>query len=399
LGTSPIVHRDVSEEVLGPGRELEAAVKALGRAVAELVPEQLDADRAVVLLKLFAQAGKYADAGQALVAREIEASGAHVSRGHRNAAELVAATAGVAMHRAGVMVEVGRRLEEQPLTDEAFRGGELSLDQAGIVSEAVTASPDDEEHLLEVAGRATVRALRSRAREVRLAAEGDRETLYERQQALRELRHGRDRDGMVWGHFRLPPDVGVPLVNRVEKEADRLYRGADREARRTRKHAQFAADALARVVVGDTKPSTGGSEVVLHVSYDAVRRGRLAPGELCRLESGDDVPLYVARHFLDSGDTFVKGVLVDGTEVRRVKHFGRRIPAAVRTALRSEAMLRDGEVRCAVPGCDRTAGLQWHHVEPHARGGPTSIDNLEPRCPHDHRREHAAQRRPGRPPP
>jgi hypothetical protein len=371
-------------------------VKTLGRAVAGLVPEQLDPDTAVVFLSLFAQAGKYADAGQALVAREIDASGAHAARGHRSAAELVAATSGVAMHRAGVMVEVGRRLREQPLTDEAFRGGELSLDQAGIVSEAVEASPGDEQHLLDVAGCTTVRALRGRAREVRLAAEGDRETLYERQQALRELRHGRDRDGMVWGHFRLPPDVGVPLVNRVEEEADRLYRATDRATRRTRKHAQFAADALARVVAGDAKPSTGGGEVVLHGSYDAVRRGCLAPGELCRLESGDDVPLTVASEMIENA--FVKGVLVDGTEVRRVKHFGRRVPAAVRTALRTEAMLRDGEVRCAVPGCDRTAGVQWHHVEAHARGGPTSIDNLEPRCPHDHRREHAAQHRPGRPP-
>jgi hypothetical protein len=131
--------------------------------------------------------------------------------------------------------------------------------------------------------------------------------------------------------------------------------------------------------------------------YAAVRRGHLAPGELCRLESGDDVPLTVASEMIENA--FVKGVLVDGSEVRRVKHFGRRVPAAVRTALRTEAMLRDGEVRCAVPGCDRTAGVQWHHVEPHARGGPTSIDNLEPRCPHDHRREHAAQRRPGRLPP
>jgi hypothetical protein len=386
---------------VGGGRcaqaRLEAVVVALEEIVGSLVPDELDGDAAVVWLKLFARAGKLAEAGQALTARQVEASGAHASRGHRTAAELVAATAGVAMHRAGVIVEVGRRLQEQPLTDEAFRGGELSLDQAGIVSDAVEASPEDEHHLLDVAGRETVRALSSRAREVRLAAEGDRETLYERQKAAREFRHGRDRDGMVWGHFRLPPDVGVPLVNRVEKEADRLYRAADRGIRRSRTHAQFAADALARVVAGAAKPSTADGEVVLHVSYDAVRRGHLGPGELCRLESGDDVPLTVASEMIEN--SFVKGVLVDGAEVRRVKHFGRRIPAAVRTALRSEAMLREGEVRCAVPGCDRTAGLQWHHVEPHAGGGPTSIDNLEPRCPHDHRREHAAQRRPGRPPP
>jgi hypothetical protein len=208
---------------------------------------------------------------------------------------------------------------------------------------------------------------------------------------------------MVWGRFRLPPDAGVPLLNRVEEETDRLYRAADRPTRRTRTHAQFAADALARLVAGEAKPSKSGAEVVVHVSYAAVKRGHLEPGEICRLETGDDVPLSVARELLDSGVAFLKGVLVDGTEVRKVKHFGRRISAAVGTALSTEAMLRDGHVRCSVPGCDRTKGLEWHHVQHHARGGPTSLSNLQPRCPHHHRAEHAhARAQPGqmgRPPP
>jgi hypothetical protein len=367
--------------------------------VGSLAPEHLDGDSAVVWLKLFARAGKVADAGQAVVARQIEASNAHARCGHRSAAELVATTAGVSMERASVAVEVGRRLAEQPLTDEAFRRGELSLDQASLISEAVEADPGAERRLLDVAGRETVRTLRKQARDVRLAAEGDREAVYARQQAAREFRHGRDQDGMVWGRFLLPPDVGVGVVNRIEEETDRLYRAVDRATRQTRTHAQFAAEALARLVLGDANRSNAGAEVVVHVDYAAVRRGHLESGELCRLESGDDVPLGVARDLLDGGNAFVKAVVVDGTEVRKVKHFGRRISAALRTALRTEAMLRDGEVRCSVPGCDRTQGLEWHHVEPHARGGPTSLHNLEPRCPHDHRREHATLRRLGRPPP
>jgi hypothetical protein len=375
--------------------ELEAAVVALERVVAGLRPERLDGDAAVVSLGLLARATKVAEAGQALVAGVIDASGAHQRRGHVSAAHLVAVAAGVPMERAAVVVQVGRRMSQQPLTDEAFRRGELSLDQAGLISEAVEADPSSERKLLEVAGSETVRTLRTRTREVRLSAEGDRETVYARQSAAREFRHGRDRDGMVWGRFRLPPDTGVAVVDAIEEQTDRLYRSADRETRRTRTHTQFAADALTALVTGTTSTVKKSAAVVVHVSYDALRRGHVEAGQVCRLETGDDVPVSVARSLLD--DAFLKAVSVDGDEVRTVKHFGRRIPAAVRTALHAEAMLRHGEVRCSVAGCDRAAGLQWHHVEPHARGGPTSVRNLEPRCPHDHRREHAGQR--GRPPP
>ena len=196
-----------------------------------------------------------------------------------------------------------------------------------------------------------------------------------------------------WGRFLLPPDTGVAVVNAIESRTDRRYRAADRATRRSTTHAQFAADALTEIVTADAEPAAKATGVVIHVSHTALQRGDVGPGEICRLESGDDVPVSVARAALD--DAFVKAVLVDGTEVRKVKHFGRRIPAAVRTALHAEAMLRDGIVRCTVPGCDRTAGLEWHHVEPHARGGPTSLLNLEPRCPHDHRREHAVASRVG----
>jgi hypothetical protein len=381
---------------VGDGRaQLEAAVVALERVVAALRPDALDGDTAVVFLKLLARAAKVAGAGQAVVAPVIEASGAHERRGHASAAHLVAATVGVPMERAAVVVEVGRRLSEQRLTDEAFRRGELSLDQAGLISEAVEADPSAERELLDVAGRETVRTLRTRAREVRLSAEGDREALYTRQCAAREFRHGRDRDGMVWGRFRLPPDTGVAVVNSIEEQTDRLYRAADRGTRHSRTHAQFAADALTALVTGTAANPPKSAAVVVHVSYDALRRGHVEPGETCRLENGDDVPVRVARSLLD--DAFVKGVLVDGTEVRRVKHYGRRIPAAVRTALHTEAVLRDGVVRCTAEACDRTAGLEWHHVEPHARGGPTSINNLAACCPYHHRRAHAG--RGGRPPP
>ncbi|MCZ7528040.1 MAG: HNH endonuclease [Acidimicrobiia bacterium] len=99
-------------------------------------------------------------------------------------------------------------------------------------------------------------------------------------------------------------------------------------------------------------------------------------------------------------DAFLKGVLVDGTEVTRVRHFGRRIPAELRTALEVRSVLTDGDVVCSVEGCGRRAGLEWDHREPHADGGPTSYDNTQPLCRPHHREKTARDRaRRGRPRP
>ena len=58
----------------------------------------------------------------------------------------------------------------------------------------------------------------------------------------------------------------------------------------------------------------------------------------------------------------------------------RHVPAHLRRAVSA----RDGD-RCAFVGsegrCTETAGLQYHHRIPFADGGPTTVDNLELRCP------------------
>ena len=378
--------------------ELEAAAAALERVVAGLVPEQLDGDTAVVLLTLFARRrqGRRSRPGHRRRAdrssRRARAQWPCVGRAISSRD-----TAGVAMERAATTVEVGRRLAEQPLTDEAFRHGELSLDQAGLISEAVEADPTAERELLDVAGRETVRTLRTRTRgaAVRQAVIARR---YTRRQCSRsEFRHGRDRDGIVWGRFLLPPDTGVAVVNAIESRTDRRYRAANRATRRSTTHAQFAADALTELVTGSAEPATKPAAWASSSTSATLRcsAGDVGPGEICRLESGDDVPVSVARAALD--DAFVKAVLVDGTEVRKVKHFGRRIPAAVRTALHAEAMLRDGIVRCTVPGL-RPHGRP--RMAPRRTPRPRRADQPpEPRTPLPPRpppRARAPSRRPAR---
>ena len=105
----------------------------------------------------------------------------------------------------------------------------------------------------------------------------------------------------------------------------------------------------------------------------------------------------LARHTIPDGDlgTLLNRaltLLIDDLERRRLARVaaprsgdakgtgrGRYIPAAVRRAV-SE---RD-KGQCAFVGrvgrCQETAFLEFHHVDPHAVGGPTRADNIELRC-------------------
>jgi hypothetical protein len=61
--------------------------------------------------------------------------------------------------------------------------------------------------------------------------------------------------------------------------------------------------------------------------------------------------------------------------------------AELRTALELGEPPRFAGVTCIEAGCERRHGLEWDHVDPHSNGGPTSADNLQPRCWPHHRRK------------
>jgi 5-methylcytosine-specific restriction endonuclease McrA len=91
---------------------------------------------------------------------------------------------------------------------------------------------------------------------------------------------------------------------------------------------------------------------------------------------------------------FIKAVIHDGTKVDTIVHYGRHaLPAVVRTAIElGEPPAFDG-ITCT--DCDRRHGLQWDHVDPVANGGPTSSNNIRPRCYHCHQAKTERDRRAG----
>jgi len=125
---------------------------------------------------------------------------------------------------------------ECPATSAALAAGEVSLAQAREIVAAEAAVAGSEAALLGVAASTGMAGLREEARWVRLAVM-DRDALHAERQRVRSVQHWIDGLGMVEGRFRLPPEVGVLLVNRLDAETDRLRRVASSGTTTTRSPA------------------------------------------------------------------------------------------------------------------------------------------------------------------
>ncbi len=114
---------------------------------------------------------------------------------------------------------------------------------------------------------------------------------------------------------------------------------------------------------------------LLRVDVAALRRGRVAGGELCEIAGVGPVPVSVARDLL--GDAVLKLVITRGVDVVNVTHLGRGPTAAQRAALLWT------NLTCAVEGCDRRR-VEWDHQIPWAETRHTRLDELDPLCGFHH---------------
>ena len=370
-------------------------VLASARAVvASLDVSRLSGAQASSLFEAGAELEKLGASLKVLVAPKIAQSDAWARAGHRSPEEWMARTSGTSVGVAKNAVETGKRLESLPATASAVKSGALSLAQAAAVAEAAVAAPAKETELLKTAAGESLKVLQDRSRRVVLDSRGSVEERYSRQRKLREFSWWTDNDGMTAGRFRLTPEVGAAVVNKIRTEADRHFRQGYREGRRE-DPKNYAADAFAAVVTGEgligTKTKSKGTEVVVVVSRDALLRGEVdsRAGELCEVPGFGAIPVSRAKEMLS--DCFLKAVLVDGKKIVTVKHFGRHRPAELDTALLVRSVLTDGQVVCKVEGCGQTAGIQWDHAQPFALGGPTSERNLNPFCGFDNREKEAGR--------
>ncbi|CAN5650722.1 hypothetical protein BH24ACT26_BH24ACT26_06780 [soil metagenome] len=358
------------------------AVTSLEKANADLEPELLSADAARDLLAAYARAEKLASFGKTVLARKLD-----------DATE-VARVTGTSVGKAKAAVDTGKALGDADDVRGAFRGGDISLDQATEIAKAERARPGTGAELLSVAATEAFHVLRDRARSIVLEAEQGR-GLAERQHEARCARSYGDELGMVHLHLSLEPHVGTAIVNRAEYEAARLQRQAKQEGRRREPFERHLADACAGMLGGTT--TTGRSrrpELVVVVSHGVAARGwsNVRDGELCKIPGVGPVSPATARTI--AADAFLTGVFYDGKDLRHMRRWTRTTPIEVLLALElGDPPTFDG-VTCV--DCGNRFGTENDHVEPHSAGGPASTANLRPRCWSCHRSKTDRDRKTGK---
>jgi hypothetical protein len=322
--------------------------------------------------------------------------GEHRKLGHADPSEWVARECGSTARDARGELDTIKRLEHCPRTRDAVASGQVSLDQAGEIVRTAVEVPGSEAALLAVARSAGLSKVREEARKKRAKAI-PAEELRDRQRAARSVRHWRDELSMVAGTFRLMPEIGVQFVNRLERDAQRLRRAAKQRGDPVEAFEAHAADAFAEMIQGSAAPTESKRrdvDAVIVCDLRAYRRGHSHEGEQCHLVGGGPIPVRLARELAE--DAFLKVVLHDGVNVHTVKHFGRHIPAELRTALELGPLPDLDGVVCSEEGCDRRYGLEWDHDHPVANGGETSYENLNPKCAPHHWDKTERDRRAGR---
>jgi Domain of unknown function (DUF222)/HNH endonuclease len=361
-----------------------AAAFGLREALARFEPAEFSGTDCAALAEELAVTEKACSSARLLAAARAAHTGAHRERGFKDGAAWLARQSGTTGSQAREALETAQRLEDCPDTKEALLAGQISLAQAAEITKAEAQTQGAEAELLPAARHCDLSQLRDHARHHR-QAHTDASELRRRQYERREFRHWRDGDGMVRGAFALPPETGLPLVRRVEAAALRRRRAARAAGGSRERFEAHAADALADLVAGAVSGAElarppEGVELVLVCDIFAWRRGHAHPGEVCQIIDGGPVPVEVARELAQ--DAFIKVALHDGVNIHSVKHFGRHLPAALRTAL-DLGPIPDFTGRQCVD-CGSRWGLEYDHVNPVANQGPTAYDNLQARCYKDH---------------
>jgi len=277
-------------------------VEELCRALAAFDPALLPGDECAALAAALTRAAKLCETSAARAAVRAIECGARGEAGDASVVEWLARVGGCSTGRVRAALATVHQVEESPATQAALVAGEVSLEQAA----EVVSVPGHEAELLELAKTSGLRAVKDLAR--RRRCEGiPPEELHARQRAAREFKHWTDELGMIRFRGALPPETGVPFVNRLDQETDRQWRTARREGRREARSV-LAADAFVELISPADPPAgkskSHSADLVLVCDLNAYRRGHAHPGEACHIIGGGPIPVSLVREL--ENDAFLR---------------------------------------------------------------------------------------------
>ena len=367
--------------VLGRSRAAVAGVRA---ELAELDIESLSGAEVAEMVSVYAELGKLAAAGTTLAAGRIEATKAHEAVGARSPSGLISDIAGISSGAAERMIEMAGWLKDQAATASAFRSGVLSAAEAEEISRAATRNKAAEQALLDAARskESSFRDLRNRCNATQSPSKEDDEARAAAARAKRDWRNWVDADGVGHFHAQGPADRIGLLVSRLQARADVLF-DAGRKSGERQSPGAYRFDALLAFVEGadagaardgatSRRSGVPGVDLLIRIDFSALVRGYVEGDEVCEIAGVGPVPVSVAAEYL--GDATLKFILANGTDIRAVAHAGRGTSAHLRSALLWKYR------QCATPGCTNSLRLEFDHRHPLAKGGVTSLANLQGLC-------------------
>ncbi len=182
------------------------------------------------------------------------------------------------------------------------------------------------------------------------------------------------------GHDAVMPEEGAAVDAVIEEGTRRRFREA-RSAGTPEPQEAYAADAFVDAVLGGPKSKkSGGYSAHILIDHEVLKRGYALPGETCEIAGIGPVNVEWVREVL--GDAFVTAIVKKGKDITTVAHFGRHIPAHLRTAMTVSGR------ECSIEGCTGREHLELDHCEiDHAKGGPTARWNLAWLCSVHHKRK------------
>jgi hypothetical protein len=354
-----------------PSESPKVATRALREVLGAFEPEAFSGSDCAILAEELAQTEKACAAARARAAARAVSCEAH--RGFGGANEWLARISGTSAGQARQTLETVAALEGGPQTRDAVVAGELSLAQGAEIIKTEAACPGSEAELVRLAKASSLGVLKDTARSRRLKAD-DPEDLHRRQHQARALRHWTDDQGMVHLSAALPPWLGVPIVNRLEAETDRIRTEARRRGS-DELRAAHAADALVKMLNGQGKGRADRADLVIVYDRSAAATSEENEGS-AHIVGGGPLPPSEAKRQAERA--FIKAVIHDGKRIETVQHVGRKLPAELRTALELGDPPDFNGLICI--DCGRRYGIQHDHIDPVANRGLTSYDNLTGRC-------------------
>ena len=173
------------------------------------------------LVEELAAVEKVSAAARVRAAAHAGSCGAHRERGFADVSDWMAQATGSTAGSAKAALETAAALESQPEVKEALDSGELSFAQARELVKTEAAVPGSTAELLDMAKGQSLRALKDEARDRRLRSI-DPEELHAMQHAAMHHRTWTTALGTIAYAGELPPELGIPIFNRLDAETHRL---------------------------------------------------------------------------------------------------------------------------------------------------------------------------------